>query len=40
MKKWNIVETEKNEIDWVESQIDVFNRDQISFSGQSEIFLN
>jgi len=40
MSKWNIVESVKNEIDWIENQIDTFNRNQISFSGQSEIFLN
>lgn len=40
MKQWNIIESKKNELDWVENQIDLFNRNQISFSGQSEIFLN
>ncbi len=37
---YQIIESTKDEIDWVESQIDIFNRKQIAFSGQSEIFFN
>lgn len=40
LNEWNITESSKDEIDWVENQIDLFNRKQISFLGQSEIFFN
>lgn len=40
MATWNVLESTKEEIDWVENQIDQFNRHQISFTGKSEIFLN
>lgn len=39
-QEYKIIESTKDEIDWVESQIDNFNRTQIAFKGQSEIFLN
>lgn len=39
-QEYKIIESTKNEIDWVESQIDSFNRTQIEFKGHSEIFFN
>lgn len=38
--KSNVATSNKDDIDWVENQIDLFSRIQISFTGRSEMFFN